>query len=271
MRLPDFRRAKPISPQPQHTPAALAEQLQLLQPNDRAWFWLCADPTLPVPLLLQPLYLDPDASTLRASALELSPGRPASVGLASVDGLGLMSLCGRRLSRTMLRHLAAWVVAHTASHPMLARLKDVTLIRTGADNLVLARLSDPSLWSSLPPARPGIDDQTRSDLAGLEVGQRHWFWLTAPDVSDPVLLLGTVEDDPDGAELAASAQDLQRPGVWGQLERAPSGRLVLSSDHPIDTLSSALGPLQQRNIMGSALLLETRDGTITETRWMRTP
>lgn len=244
------------------TPRALADQLTQLHAGDRAWFWLCPDAPPPTPpLLLRALRDDPDATILHAETTGLEGGSTPIVGLASVDGLGLLTLCGPGLSHPALAALAQWCRSHCAAHPGLLRLRDTTMVRTDRVHQVRGRFADPALWAGLPSLNPGLSEHTGRELAALSASVPHWFWLSEARAGEPVLLLGDIDSDPDGALFAEEVRAMLRPGHRGTIQRTPAGLLAFSSPDPIRPLAAAVRALG----LPDAVLFQTRDDCIIDT------
>ena len=252
---------------PRPTPRTLARQLAQLHAGERAWFWLCpAAPAPTPPLLLRPLGADPDAADLRAHAEGLSGGQPASVGIASVDGLGLLTLCGPDLSYEALWALARWCRAHHAEEPALLRLRDLTMVRTDRAGQVCGQLAAPGLWEGLPPRNPDLSAHLQDELDALPPEDPRWFWLSEASAGSPVLVLGDPLDDPDGAAFAEEVRAFRRGGHFGTLRRTPAGLLAFSSPAPVAPLAAVVSRLCDDLGLPGAMIFQTDDTTIIDAR-----
>ena len=245
----------------------IGQTLSTLQVGDRLWFWFC--PTATPPLLLSP-FRDKGVDQLLATVKNLSVdlAAVACTGIARVADSGQICFGAPLLSGEMLGSLAAWVKAHLADAPELARLCDAELVTLTSSGAVVARHADPTLWTDIPrPLVPGGLQECAHRLARMEPGAVYWFWSAVRGPGDqPFLWIHPIAEDPDGTRFSARVVALrqqspdQPSGRRGTVRYTEAGGLTFTTPQPLPALVEALealqaGALSQSDRLSGARLL----------------
>lgn len=189
---------------------AVSEYLQTLQAGQRVWFWCSPDVDGDHPPILIRSFAD-DASMKKiredAEHIPLVLGGLQCIGAGHLGEDGVFQLGGPLVEASMLERVAAWVAANVGEHPGLALLSGVRFLNVKRGQ-VAATYHDDALWASVPrPILPGTMDHTAVVWAGLQPGERAWFWMVERGpAGEPFLALQPQSPDPSGEAFAAQVR-----------------------------------------------------------------
>jgi len=223
---------------------ALLGGLGALQIGDRLWYWLCPEPAPGYPpLLVAPLWADPDMALLTAASagIPLQLGAQPAIGLGAVAADGALELGGPLLDDAALEELAAWCTEQVDRHPALSLLWGTRLVVL-EQGRARERISRDDAWAWVPRGRmPGTPEDTHDQLSRLKTDEGAWFWLSR----DAQLVVRPRSEDPDGEAFARLVTALGAESLVGIAWSRDT--LLLTTEAPVSGWHAVLQTASENN------------------------